>query len=435
MKKYPALITIIMALCLISCISNNSNNQIKEDKLKPVITIDNNNLDIVSYDKDNYSIKISCNNICFVDSSFKDVYSRNMIDLLNSHNDKIEIAYIATSGIGHFLPLNIKVSDNIDTTFLFNIEPIEITTNTSTINGICAPLLLSSNDPNLEMEVKRWLYKRKENVGDYRIKDMLGIIRALNNSFFNQYITNKDIPTIRDLSNCMYSVKSSMIADHYILCAFSTETELDLFIEETILNDYKNTSKSAGNNMMCYNAGDNNGYKCISLVGINNDWKYQLEPLGLVCLDNIAPNINDYKSHDLSYNDIILFKNRIFITLPEKININGYITIDTKNFRGDDAQFVVYWSGDVKSISMKEYKGWDSWVGKKEELKTINLTKLSSPHYFICRLDLNIGDNYIPITVTDLRGNKSHINFHIPMVRVNDNNPNININNNNSVWN
>ena len=435
MKKYPALITIIMALCLISCISNNSNNQIKEDKLKPVITIDNNNLDIVSYDKDNYSIKISCNNICFVDSSFKDVYSQNMIDLLNSHNDKIEIAYIATSGLGHFLPLNIKVSDYIDTTFLFNIEPIEIPTNTSTINGTCAPLLLSSNDPNLEMEVKRWLYKRKENVGDYRIKDMLGIIRALNNSFFNQYITNKDIPTVRDLSNCIYSVKSSMIADHYILCAFSTETELDLFIEETILNDYKNTSKSAGNNMMCYNAGHNNGYKCISLVGINNDWKYQLEPLGFVCLDNIAPDINDYKSHDLSYNDIILFKNRIFVTLPEKINITGNITIDTKNFRGDDAQFVVYWSGDVKSISMKEYKGWNSWEGKKEELKTINLTKLSSPYYFICRLDLNIGDNYIPITVTAFRGNKSHINFHIPMVSVNDNNPNININNNNSVWN
>ena len=379
MKKYPTLITIVMAVCLISCISNNSNNQIKEEKLKPIITIDNNNLDIVSYDKDNYSIKISCNNICFVDSSFKDVYSQNMIDLLNSHNDKIEIAYIATSGIEHFLPLNIKVSDYIDTTFLFNIEPIEIPTNTSTINGTCAPLFLSSNDPNLEMEVKRWLYKRRENVGDYRIKDMLGIIRALNNSFFNQYITNQYIPTVRDLSNCMYSVKSSMIADHYILCAFSTETELDLFIEETILNDYK--------------------------------------------------------SHDLSYSDIVLFKNRIFVTLPEKINITGNITIDTKNFRGDDAQFVVYWSGDVKSISMKEYKGWNSWEGKKEELKTINLTKLSSPYYFICRLDLNIGDNYIPITVTDFRGNKSHINFHIPMVSVKDNNPNININNNNSVWN
>ena len=108
MKKYPTLITIVMAVCLISCISNNSNNQIKEEKLKPIITIDNNNLDIVSYDKDNYSIKISCNNICFVDSSFKDVYSQNMIDLLNSHNDKIEIAYIATSGIEHFLPLNKK---------------------------------------------------------------------------------------------------------------------------------------------------------------------------------------------------------------------------------------------------------------------------------------------------------------------------------------
>ena len=55
--------------------------------------------------------------------------------------------------------------------------------------------------------------------------------------------------------------------------------------------------------------------------------------------------------------------------------------------------------------------------------------------YFTYELDLTVGDNYIPITVKDKRGNVTEYSYNIKMVPVEKSNPEVNINNNINVGN
>jgi len=56
----------------------------------------------------------------------------------------------------------------------------------------------------------------------------------------------------------------------------------------------------------------------------------------------------------------------------------------------------------------------------KPETKTIRLSDKESPYRFRYILDLFIGDNYIPITVTDKFGNSTNYTYKITMEEVKD---------------
>lgn len=74
-----------------------------------------------------------------------------------------------------------------------------------------------------------------------------------------------------------------------------------------------------------------------------------------------------------------------------------------------------------------------SWTWLEPGKKTVTLSGKTSPIHFTYQLDLPIGDNFVPITVKDKRGNVREYSYKITMVAVEDNDPDININNN--IWN
>ena len=123
------------------------------------------------------------------------------------------------------------------------------------------------------------------------------------------------------------------------------------------------------------------------------------------------------------------------INIPSNApNIDGQLLLITKPFRGDHANFEVRFGGDIKSISIKREIHRRKYT-LKPETKTILLENLATPYYFTYELDLGIGDNYIPIQVTDKMGNKTEFTYNISMVSVEDNSPQINIDNNIDIWN
>lgn len=132
------------------------------------------------------------------------------------------------------------------------------------------------------------------------------------------------------------------------------------------------------------------------------------------------------------------------ITRIPNTNIRESITVRGDDFRGNRADFVIYFDQNVKSITF-EYKG----VKQK-----LNLTNKKSPYAFSCQLPLNLGDNYIRINAEDKYGNTTESTqkvddnanlreiltnsiysslFYIKMARTGKTTPDININLNNDI--
>ncbi len=134
-------------------------------------------------------------------------------------------------------------------------------------------------------------------------------------------------------------------------------------------------------------------------------------------------------------NQIMLNELNARISLPADIpETDGFVFIETGQFRGDNAQFSITYRGDVESMTIKrEIHRSYSWL--RPGSKTITFTNQKSPIHLTYALDLAIGDNYIPITVKDKRGNVTEYSYHIEMVQVEKTNPEINIDNNIDIWN
>lgn len=420
--------SIICVMSFFSCV-----NKEKSKKLRSIVTISQDNINITCLDKEAHTLRIILNNDTIQNTSFHDLWKSDIVDVLRKYKSYPDLALLATSSIGEpSIPLRIEVDENIDTLVSITIEPLSQKKANSSIVGPCAKLVLSSNNPNSLVELKKWLFRRHENIDEYRISKMLGIINRLKQKVENEYITNDEIPVMRNFSGKKYKINSEMKSDYYVLFAHSSDNEISGFIEDVVSHNFELTSKSLTSPMPCYRDLNSNGYKCISLIGINKDWTYQVEPLGLVCIDNITPSVNS-DSNDFSYSDIIIKKINGIVILPKHINITGSLIINTQQFRGDNAQFVITWGGDIKQITVKrEVRSSYSWL--KPGKKTILLTNKTSPFHFSYELDLEIGDNYIPIEVMDIAGNISKYSLYIPMVSTKQDNPDINIDNNINVW-
>jgi hypothetical protein len=66
------------------------------------------------------------------------------------------------------------------------------------------------------------------------------------------------------------------------------------------------------------------------------------------------------------------------------------------------------------------------WLGRGK--KIIDLQSKQSPYIFTYELHLEDGDNYVPIIITDLRGNKTEYKFNVACTSYDS--PQINIDNN-----
>lgn len=426
----------ILIIFMTACKGNHKANMSNKETSKPIVTVQNSILDITSLNKSLHNVKISVNGIELFNKEITDSWHSDIIDLLKEHNDFIEIAYIATNSIDNSVAIKVQVDNSIDTTFNYAIKPMNLEFPKTIITGKCAPLYSNFSSPNLEVDLKRWLFKRKENVGKHRIDRMLEIVRTLKFSEYNIYETDSEIPIVKNFTGIRYNVKSEMEADYYVLFAYSSENELDSFIEEIVSNDFELTTSTIKHPMQCFRDTKTDGYKCISLIGIKEDWSYQVEPLGLVCIDNISPQESPIETTPQSF--LLFKKSKTIIRLPENLSpFLGYAILSTKDFGGNGAScmvnFMIEFSGDVKSLTIKRNDILSKWVGK--ENKVINLEDENSPYYFTYELHLEEGDNYVPVIVHDLRGNKMEYKLNIPAHFERSESPQIEIDNNIDIWN
>ena len=131
--------------------------------------------------------------------------------------------------------------------------------------------------------------------------------------------------------------------------------------------------------------------------------------------------------------DIVLEKNKTKIKMPNRVpTITGYAFLETREWGGNgisaNVNFSVTFGGDIKSLSIERSGNLAKWVGK--DTFVLDLQGKSSPYIFTYELHLEDGDNYVPVTITDLRGNKTEYKFNVACTMTRNNSQDINIDNN-----
>lgn len=99
---------------------------------------------------------------------------------------------------------------------------------------------------------------------DEKIRLLCGLVNQLSKTNTVEYVTNSTIPVIHSFSKTKYNVKSSIVADYYVLYACSSAKEIEEFVEDIVSNNFDLCTKTLGNGMDCYRESNSNGYKCIS---------------------------------------------------------------------------------------------------------------------------------------------------------------------------
>ena len=431
-KKTHLVLLITAVLCLFSCSEWNRSNK---SNFKPIVSYENEMLNVASLDSEEHAIVISINNKVVMRKNYKNMCKLTMPNILNGYESTYDIALIATYGDQTGIALSVKVDNVIDTIVYAAIEPSDIREHYPQIRGNCAKLIPAESDPKLEVKIKKWLFQRNTKLDPYQIQQMRGIISKISSNGTNDYVTNDPIPVIKNLIGLDYSVKSDMQADHYVLYAASSDEDIKEFVKETVANNYELTTKSLTDNMKCFRKMDSDGYKCIALIGINDDWSYKIEPLGLVAIDNTPPTPSDNYSHNI--NQIRFKKNQRVILPKTKPLIDGTANVSVVDWDGNGVEcnvtFEIAFSGDIKSITIVRNKKLSYPGVHKIENKVISLASKQSPYIFTYELHFEGGNNIIPIIVEDYHGNKKDYSITVH-AEFTYNKPDIQIDNNINVW-
>lgn len=339
--------------------------------------------------------------------------------------------------------LNLKVSEIIDTIFTFHWDVENVSMYSSNVlQGKCAKLAGVYDAVNIEEDIIRWLYRNnRKNVGDETINKMRLYLQELNRTDYKEYITKEEIPVLKSFQSINYKISSDLVADYYYLFACRSEKEIEEFVEEMVTIKFEGAVHSLKQTLSCYRSPSTSGTICLFLIGINKDWSYKTIPVGLVCIDDVKPSdtyiIRTSSDDNFSKEDIVLDKNKIKVKMPSKLpSFTGFAILDTKEWSGNgiscNVNFVVSFGGDVKNITLIREGNLAKWLSKGK--KVIDLQAETPPYIFTYELHLEDGDNYVPIILTDLRGNETKYKFNVGCQSKPKDNPQINIDNNVNVY-
>ena len=257
----------ILLICCSSC--NNGNTASKQSKPTIGFTTDTLSIDNVSNKK--LSIFVQDEIVMSFDRNQENSISMPLLDVVRKCKDKNETALCALKN-NKALQIKIVVENELDTICNYNLSPYYEEDVISSISGQCAPLVSKFSNPTQKIDIKKWLFRKKEHLDDENIHLLCGLVNQLSRTNMTEYITNSTIPIIHSFSGLKYNVISSIVADYYVLYACSSTKEIDEFVEDVISNDFDLCVKTLNGRMECYRQSESNGYKCICLVAINKDW-------------------------------------------------------------------------------------------------------------------------------------------------------------------
>ena len=353
------------------------------------------------------------------------------------------------------LNISLSIPNKIDTTVVFRRDY----QSTEKYNTLATGFNYARIIPNTDFatnapKVRKWLYKNNiKNTPDSIIQKIIEYnqmleqienVRAEQITFQSNFIVQDKTPIISTNEQKplpQLYVESNMLADHYYLFWASDDDELNYLIEWQCTNNFDKGSTTLPSKLKSYRADLSSGTYCIFLVGINNDWDTQICPVGLVCIDNEAPENNYHLLSDIG-NDpegyaLIYFKRGIKIQIPndKAARFRGGATITWGSFEGYGnvlrIPYTFSWWGDVRYIRITNERtsDWGSFLTAPKTI-IIDTHKHTSP----CNKTYNtylpdFGDHYLPVEIEDEQGNKNTYTINIATKRV-DKNPQINIDNN-----
>lgn len=490
---YNKLTTIVLFILCTAC-NHTHNNTSSATASNDSITynITNNNIEIKFTDSSAHTIYIAYSGQHqhkILSGTYNFMNSQEIrIDVdsvIRCQDNRIELAYKLASNSK--LPLVIIADDKykIDFEYEYFQKHIEKGLYAKLAGGNAACLVKEESIvPKIE-DVRKWLYDNNNFMGDSSIDLIYEIYKDLSYKKSNNYCieNGKLIPTIKDFSGIRYQINTNMIADYYYLFATDDKSDLEIFIRDMVSENFTESLPNTNKAFSCYRSKDKGGLLTMFLIGIDKKWNKQIIPIGMVCIDNKPPFIttqsesitddeytnrvmrntaistnrlstkNSYTNNriepkvkkDSLWNMSNNFESLGFnITRIPNTNIRESITVRGDDFRGNRADFVIYFDQNVKPITF-EYKG----VKQK-----LNLTNKKSPYAFSCQLPLNLGDNYIRINAEDKYGNTTESTqkvddnanlreiltnsiysslFYIKMARTGKTTPDININLNNDI--
>lgn len=365
--------------------------------------------------------------------------------------DQIELAYtLATQN--NTLPIKVWTSRTNDTVFNYiyrkiNIPSIPIA---KVISGDCIGFYDVNYKRNYKNKIRAWIFRNNILPDSVLIEDMNSLMKQFNYSGYNEYSKfSGDIPIVKSLRDKKFRINTNVEGDYFYLCACQSEQAIKSFVEEKISNGLKDAKHSIDEEFTCSHKGKS-GTNTIFLIAIDDNWKYTILPIGLVAIDNIAPKIipkghktnrsvnsnrallaerqslrasfYNYRkiymgsSSHSNVNRLFINHQNILVNMPTISSIISFVTISYGNFSWDyyggyNIPFYIDIYGDVKAITIGNHL-LDSRQIKKDECVRLNIKQL------------HMGDNSLPLSAIDSRGNKSTSSLHISIVPIRNRNNN-----------
>lgn len=357
----------------------------------------------------------------------KDTLSLNLNKIVKEF-DQIQFAYnLATHN--NKQTFSVQTSRTNDTVFIYsyntkNIVPINVAT---VMSGNCVGLYDVNYKRNYRDKIRLWIFKNNLNPDSLLIENMNSLIRQFNYSGHMKYAKiSGNPPILKTLKDTKYRFNVNMPGKYFYLYAAQDENSIRSFIEKKISEGLKDAQTSTSEIFICNQSGKG-GPNCLFMVGIDENWKYTIVPLGIVFVDNMAPNLfasghrpNNmlYSLHSGLYNSssssswpskIYLKSQDVIVKFPEPPTpLTSSVSISYGSFEGNDyfgynIPFYIDVNGDVQTITIGTHK-LDAKKVKSGECIRLHMN------------GLHIGDNSIPLSATDLRGNKSTSSLSISIV-------------------
>ena len=432
MKRVRKIFYIVWILTLILLL----NVSCKHIPTKPLVEYDLEDTKILIIQTDTAahdSAYISIGNVYKKVLPIKDTTNISVREALKSLN-QIEVAYqLATQN--YQFEINVHTTRTNDTTFIykyrpFDIKPINVA---QVVSGQCRGLYDVNYKRDYHGKIRQWIFKNDLTPDSAIIERTNSILRQFNYSGKNEYSAkNEATPIVTSLSGMNFKFNAQLEGEYFYLYAYPSQsgTPIKSFVESKITKGLVDAHKSVNEVFSCSNSGGS-GPNVIFLIGIDKNWKYVALPVGIVVIDDIAPHINAIGHAPTRYRGLLGYSNysntsspswpryvtlksqNMQINIPDVSGLTSSVSVSYGNFEGNDyfgynIPFYISVNGDVKSITIGSHK-LDAHSIKNGECIRLHMKKL------------HIGDNSLPLSAIDSRGNIATSSLSIPIVSIRNN--------------
>lgn len=424
-------LSIAIVFTLLSC---NSWNR----PLQPLVSLDDTGLKLFLIQTDTTAHDtaiVSLNNKLNKRVIIKDSIKLNLLELIKEVS-AVECAYNLC--LNNNLIVNVKTQRGLDTTLNIkwhhiNIEPVKIA---KVLTGECIGFRDGNDSTRYIKSIRKWLFENGLSPDSTVIAKMSYYIRQFNYTGKEEFTKlDGEIPIISSIENESFRFNTELEAQHFYLIAFQKGKEILPFIKEKVLMGLSDSNSSTEKPFRCSNK-PKQGLNILSIVGIDNNGEYKIQPVGLVIIDKKGPIIKsagymggsfenmlqydhvvnelrkDNKPLKTNNQDIIFEKQNIKILVPKNyFNIESFGIISYGNFEGNhnngyNIPFKIECEGDLKKLII------DGNIISNEQIKNSRFIRVKIRH-------LDYGDNEIKISAEDKRGNitNSSISIYVRRIR------------------